>query len=168
MVIFQLAMLVFWRVNPLLFFFLPSQGKTWHSKEKGSLTTIAAFHLKFFGQHILSNQPPCRVVDLALNQSQTLVSPIFRSSLVPSVADNFRKCLVGTNLQPCLGVIHPRTLAEQKSWKSNKVTCHTPISHTNKSNPPGPNWEKIPDKKQPVGKRLRLGLCSSSGVLKQP
>ena len=122
MVIFQLAMLVFWRVNPLLFFFLPSQGKTWHSKEKGSLTTIAAFHLKFFGQHILSNQAPCRVVDLALNQSQTLVSPIFKSSLVPSVADNFRKCLVGTNLQPCLGVIHPRTLAEQKSWKSNKVT----------------------------------------------
>ena len=31
---------------------------------------------------------------------QTLVSPIFRSSLLPSVADCFRKCFSGTNLQP--------------------------------------------------------------------
>ena len=37
-----------------------------------------------------------RVVDLALNQSQTLVSPIFRS--LPSVADCFRHCITGTNL----------------------------------------------------------------------
>ena len=41
-----------------------------------------------------------QVLDLALNQScQTLVSPIFRSSLVPSVADCFRKS-IGENLQP--------------------------------------------------------------------
>ena len=31
---------------------------------------------------------------------QTLVSPIFSSGLVPSVADSFRKCITGTNLQP--------------------------------------------------------------------
>ena len=38
----------------------------------------------------------------ALNQSrQTLVSPIFRSILVPSGAACFRRCIGKTNLQPC-------------------------------------------------------------------
>ena len=40
-----------------------------------------------------TTQCHCRVVDLAMNQSETLVSPIFRSGLVPSVADCFRTCL---------------------------------------------------------------------------
>ena len=44
-------------------------------------------------------------VDFALNQAaKPWVSPIFRSSLVPSVADSFRKCFSGTNLQPCFPI----------------------------------------------------------------
>ena len=42
---------------------------------------------------------PCVTVDLALNQSQTLVSPIFGSGLVPSGA-LFSENVYWTDLQP--------------------------------------------------------------------
>ena len=46
---------------------------------------------------------PSGVVDFGPESSrQTLFSPIFRSSLVPSVAACFRTCIPGTDLQPCL------------------------------------------------------------------
>ena len=45
---------------------------------------------------------------------QTLVSPIFRSFLVPSVADCFRRCFSGTNLQPCP---QPKSHLASGPWK---------------------------------------------------
>lgn len=63
--------------------------------------------------------PQRKVVDVALNQSRRTLgdSPIFRSSLVPICGFAcFRKCIVGTNLQPC------RTLLENwHVWKARHL-----------------------------------------------
>ena len=56
-----------------------------------------------------------RVVDTKPNPGET---PIFRSNLVPSVADSFRKC-IGTNLQPWTWNLVKREKIHEWSWKGH-------------------------------------------------
>ena len=75
----------------LLLFY--AQVKPTMKRTTGIVDEVNRSLLKQFDRRRLrfQNHSKIRVVDLALNQSETLVSPIFRS--VPSVAACFRKCI---------------------------------------------------------------------------
>ena len=98
-----------------------------------------------------------RVVDLApKNQSpQSPEFPIFRSSLVPSVADYFRQCIGDKSATLESGHILFEMLDKKTVWKTSKFETFGNLHPTNKKTTNG-NVENVADGKGKIVNKLEI------------